>query len=199
LPRYREIYIKKEAKIIVWKITEEENELISLLGNYTLPERFEKYRSMSHRKQFLATQVLLQEENLLDVIKKDDNGKPIIENGYVSISHDSNFVSLMISNKECGIDLQSATPKVLKVKHKYYDENDAQIEGDEVEFLTLIWSLKEAIYKVHGDPMVYFKEHIRIKSVNRNSAECQILHKDYIRDINLTIKKVDDLILAYTN
>lgn len=199
MPRYREIYIKKEAKIIVWKITEEEDELLLMLGDYQLPERFSMYKSMSHRKQFLVTQLLLKEEGLLDELEKDENGKPVLKDGFVSISHDSIFVAVMISKKICGIDLQSVTPKVLRVKHKYYDEDDALLVGDEVVFQTLIWSMKEALYKVYGDPMVYFKEHIRILSIDKNTAICQILHPDYTGDFKLTIKKIDDLFLVFTN
>ncbi len=199
MPRYREIYIKKEAKIIVWKIVEDEEQLLLMLGDYSVPERFAKYKSELHRKQFLATQLLLQGENLLEKLEKDVNGKPILDNGYVSISHDSNYVALMISEKVCGIDLQSVTPKVLRVKHKFYDQDDAPVVGDEVVFQTLIWSIKEALYKVNGDPMVYFKEHLRIKRIENNEAECEILHVDYKSHFKLSIKKVDDLFLVYTN
>lgn len=198
MPRYREIYIKKETKLIIWKVTEEEDELLSLLGDFDLPERFAKYKSESHRKQFLATQVLLRQEGLTSLITKDENGKPVMENGFLSISHDSEYVSLMISNKMCGVDLQSVSPKVMRVKHKFYAENDAIVEGDEVVFQTLIWSLKEALYKVHGDPMVYFKEHIRIKSIMGNMAKCEILNPDYLGEFTLSIKKVDDLFLVFT-
>jgi phosphopantetheinyl transferase len=198
LPRYREIYIKKETKLIIWKITEEEEVLLSLLGDVPLPERFSKYKSVSHRKQFLATQILLKNEGLLSLVSKDENGKPILDHGYISISHDSNYVALMMSSKRCGVDLQTVTSKVMRVKHKFYDDEDAPVEGDEVVFQTLIWSLKEALYKVYGDPMVYFKEHIRIRSIDNNLAKCEILHPDYRGKFDVSIKKVDELYIVFT-
>lgn len=198
MPRYREIYIKKETKIIIWKVTEEEGELLSILADSELPERFKKYKSASHRKQFLATQILLKEEGLASLITKDENGKPVMDEGYVSISHESNYVALMKSNKRCGVDLQSIAAKVMRIKHKFYDDEDTSVVGDEVIFQTLIWSLKEALYKVYGDPMVYFKEHIRIHIITNNLATCEVLHPDYKGEYTLSIKKVDDLFLVFT-
>ncbi len=198
MPRYREIYIKKEAKIIVWRIEETEEQLLSLLVDYSLPESFHNYKSASHRKQFLSTQILLQAEGVLGEIYKDENGKPLLNNGFVSISHDSNYVAVMLSKKKCGIDLQSLSPKVLRISHKFYDQCDTPQEGDEVSFQTLIWSLKEALYKINGDPMVYFKEYLRINSINKNTADCSVLYPAYKSDYKMSIGKVDQLYLVYT-
>ena len=198
MPRYREIYIKNLSKIIVWKITEEEHQLIDLIENPNVLEKVQNYKSISHRKQYLATQILLQQEKLDKLMTKDENGKPLLPKGYISISHDSNYVAVMLSKKKCGIDLQSESTKVMRIKHKFYDEDDAEIIGQEVPFYTLIWSLKEALYKVNGDPMVYFKEHIRIKTILGNRIQASILYEKYQSDFQLAVKKVDDLILTFT-
>jgi phosphopantetheinyl transferase len=198
LPRYREIYIKKEAKIIIWKIEESEQDLILMLGNYEIPESFYKYRSESHRKQFLATQNLLKSLGLLGKLKKDHNGKPLLSNGFISISHDTDYVAVMVSEKLCGIDLQHVSEKVLRIKHKFYDENDASIVGSEIHFMTMVWSVKEALYKLHGDPLVYFKEHLRIEYLDRYKSIAEILKPNYAERYDLEIRRVDNIFLAYT-
>ena len=198
MPRYREIYIKKEAKIIIWKIEETEDELISFLDTTDLSPKFHSYKSLSHRKQFLATQILLKREEIQNKIIKDVNGKPCLKSGFVSISHDTNYVSLMISNKVCGIDLQSVSPKVLRIKHKFYDEDDLEQFGEEIDFYTLMWSLKEALYKLFGVPKLFFKEHLRINYIQDNIANCSILHPEYVGEYNVYIGKVDNLYLVYT-
>lgn len=198
MPRYREIYNKNLSKIIVWKITETEDELITLVNDDNALSKVQLYKNETHRKQFLVTNILLEQEDCKHLMTKDENGKPILPNGYISISHDSNYVALMLSSKKCGIDLQSESAKVLRIRHKFYDDDDLKILGVEIPFFTLIWSLKEALYKINGDPMVFFKEHIRIREVNGKKIKASILHKKYLEDFELMVKNVDELILTFT-
>lgn len=198
LPKFREIYIKKEAKIILWKITETEEELRSLLKKQSILTEIQKHRSELHRKQFIASRILLEQHNLLDCIRKDENGKPMIPEGHLSITHDSEYVALMISRNVCGIDLQSCTEKVFRVKHKFLDPTDFFPDQNELIGLTKVWSIKEAVYKIFGDPMVYFKEHMRLTGVDDKNISVDILHPDYKRSVTLEIRKIDDLFLSYT-
>lgn len=198
MPKYREIFIKKNARIIVWKISESEEELASMIENKDHLEEIRNRKAESNRKQYLATRIILEEEGLDNQLKKDINGKPQLKNGFISITHDSSFVAVMIADYQCGIDLQSISKKVLRIKHKFFDENDLMIESDELLGLTIAWSLKEAIYKIHGDPLVYFREHMRILSKDGHRIAAEILHPDYLKDVTLELRKIDDLYLAYT-
>lgn len=198
MPRYREIYNQNLSKIIVWKITETEEELTSLVNDNKVLDIVLQYKSLSHRKQYLVTNILLEQEHCNHLMTKDENGKPILPEGFISISHDSNFVAIMLSSEKCGLDLQSESPKVMRIQHKFYDEDDANKIGAEIPFYTLIWSLKEALYKINGDPMVFFKEHIRISEIKGNRIKASILHEKYLENFELMVKNVDELILTFT-
>lgn len=198
MPRYREISIKKEAKIIVWKITESEDELIQLIENETYLELVKSRKSISSRKQFLATRVLLEQEGIAHELQKDENGKPKLNNQHISITHDGNYVAIMLSIKSCGIDLQSISNKVNRVRHKFFDESDFMATPDETVGLTIAWCIKEAIYKIHGDPMIYFKEHMRIRTIEGSIVKADILHPDYLKNVTLELRKIDELYLSYT-
>lgn len=198
MPKYREIFIKKNARIIVWKITESESELISLIKNTKHIQEVHGRKSESSRKQFLATRIILEQEELINDLRKDENGKPTLEDQYISITHDHDYVAVMLSQFECGIDLQSVSEKVTRIRHKFFDHEDIMIDPDQLLGLTIAWCIKEAIYKIHGDPMIYFKEHMRIVDMNENLVHAKILHPDYLKDVTLEIQKIDKLYLAYT-
>ncbi|CAG5078488.1 4'-phosphopantetheinyl transferase family protein [Parvicella tangerina] len=198
MPRYREIFIKKDARIIVWKITESEKELIQLLNNPVHVDIAKSRKAESSRKQYMASRIILEQESLDSELTKDINGKPTLKERHVSITHDHNYVAVMISEQECGIDLQHISPKVLRVKHKFFDPQDDVLSKDELIGLTIAWCIKEAIYKIHGDPLIYFKEHMRLLSFSQNRVHAKILHPDYLKDVTLEVQKIDELYLAYT-
>jgi 4'-phosphopantetheinyl transferase len=201
LPTYKVILNKKQSKIIIWKITESEGELISILSNEASLKKLEKLKAPSHRKQYLTSQILLKQNNLLAKVFKDENGKPLISDSsaHISISHDTDYVALMIANTPCGIDLQHLTKKVLRIKNKFYDSITDITDGDElIHFFTKVWSIKEAIYKVNGDPQVFFKEHIRITSMTDKQAEIDVLHPKYQNKFGVNIHKLDKIYLVYT-
>lgn len=155
-------------------------------------------KSSVSRKQYLATRILLEQEDLPSHISKDNNGKPHLEAGYISITHDTDYVAIMISDQLCGIDLQSSSDKVIRIKHKFIHPEDVLPTGDELNSLILVWSIKEALYKLHGDPLVFFKEHMRINTIEKDIVKCKILHPLYLKDVTLEIRKIDNLYLAHT-
>ncbi len=197
---FRTISIKKEANITVWKITESEEELFSRVGDEEKVNKALMIKAAIQRKQFLVSQILIQELNLKDSLFKDKNGKPLLKNGkFISLSHDADFVAIMISDFPCGIDLQSISSKVLKIKSKFVDTYDFCSTSLSEEDLTLAWSAKEALYKINGDPMVYFKEHLRLISHNKDEMllNSSILHESYSQELKLRYRKLEDVFLVY--
>lgn len=198
MPRHREIFIKKDARIIVWKISETEDELKAQITNPFHIDFVKSRKAASSRKQYLATRIILEQEGVDHELKKDINGKPMLNEQFISITHDTNYVAVMLANEACGIDLQSVSEKVLRVQHKFMDEKDFRIAEDDLANLTIAWCIKEAIYKIHGDPMIYFKEHMRINGGDSRQAKASILHEDYRKDVTLDLRKIDDLYLSHT-
>ncbi|MCB9196138.1 MAG: hypothetical protein H6598_07915, partial [Flavobacteriales bacterium] len=97
MPKYREIFIKKDARIIIWKITETEDELADLIKTTAFLEEVKSRKSLTSRKQFLATRIILEQEGIEKDLVKDENGKPKLTNHHISITHDTDYVGVMIS------------------------------------------------------------------------------------------------------
>jgi len=83
----------------------------------------------------------------------ENNGKPIIEGGYISISHDGDMVFIGLSDKAIGIDIQRTSRKLEIIKTKYCNPHELTMvdkSNNRLILLTLIWAAKEAVFKIYG-------------------------------------------------
>ena len=75
--------------------------------------------------------------------------KPYIDrNIHISIAHNRERVGIVQSQLPCGIDIETSRETILKVKSKFVGKDDLQfIDEQNLKQLTLLWTLKEAVYK----------------------------------------------------
>lgn len=122
---------------------------------------------------------------LIDILKKDYDinvlkediffnqyGKPYLKNNYIyfNISHSKNMIALIISDNECGIDIEyidktrnieGLSKKVLSSKEKEeFDKNK------DIEIFYKFWTQKEAYYKYKGFGIEY--KNLR-KEINKDN------------------------------
>ena len=166
------IYLKKRLKngatIGVWKITESEQEMLTLLGESALDEMEEDLEEINlNKSQKLRVQQLAVRLLVNDIfgevmhIGHHENGSPYIENDgtHISISHTDNFAAVILHpTEEVGIDIESIKRNFTAVEKRALseEERDDLIEADtedEEEVrerntqLAIYWCAKEAIYK----------------------------------------------------
>lgn len=99
-------------------------------------------------------------------------GKPFLPEGMpqFSISHTRGFAAGIISDEApVGIDIESISPRVLTIEKKFLNPHEYTLlaplsEQDRIVFATLLWSIKETVYKCCGNGGVDFAEQIRIQS-----------------------------------
>jgi phosphopantetheinyl transferase len=112
-------------------------------------------------------------------VQKKTTGAPYDLDAYsVSNSHSKGWVCVArCSSHEIGIDIQQLSKKCERVKHKFISDLDVIKPShlSDLEYYTLIWSLKEAAYK-------WFEEYIALKdivitSLDKSKAEIY-LHSD---------------------
>lgn len=88
---YQYIYNEKNKKID--KLKKETDKLVSILGEYLLAQLLKKYYNIDYKKV---------------KFNYNKNGKPFISNYniFFNISHSHNFAACIISDNECGIDIE---------------------------------------------------------------------------------------------
>ena len=155
---------------LIWHCSEDINFFRSKLNltNYEL-EILAKRKNSKKALEFLCSRLLLR------LCKLDPNdlsynefGAPILKSGkFVSISHCKNYVTLLLSNQSCGVDIETKRKQILNIKHKFLNQTDINnISMENISDITLIWTLKEAIYKLCQYPGINFKDQIFVSTID---------------------------------
>jgi len=182
MPFYQRINVDNKTAVFVWKITESFDDLFREVSlKDTSLARLESMKSESHQKGFMAVRMLLQYNGYTDFdLYYDEFGKPNLKDGKnISISHSFGFSVIILSDKNVGIDLELRRDLVKKIAYKFAEEEFVyECENNPPEFvskLTVIWGVKEAIFKVRNEIGISFKDHIFVQPFEMNEAKTTAL------------------------
>jgi 4'-phosphopantetheinyl transferase len=173
MPLIVEKQVSISQTVGVWKIEESAEELLKITTlSAEETEKLNGFKADSRKKEWLATRRMLFEiTGEWNTIAYRENGQPYLANSMqcLSISHTSGYAALSLqTGGAVGIDIQTVSSKIEKIKQRFLapSEWDNYRDLDESElYLHLIWSAKEALYKVHGDNTLYFKEHLTVDNI----------------------------------
>jgi 4'-phosphopantetheinyl transferase len=176
MPILRYKTYKNGVHLALWQITESHDELQAMLPSEMLTDA--ELATIHHpQKQVeffcsrLCIKYLADKLNLNYLgIKKDEHGKPYLVGceWQMSLTHSVKYVAVVMhATKPLGIDLERKTEKLLRIKNKYLSESELEFANDNIEKLTILWSAKEALYKLYGKRKVIFKENLIVKPPNR--------------------------------
>lgn len=182
MPFYQQINVDDVTTIYVWKISESFDELFRSVSLKDVSlARLEGMKSESHQKGFLAVRMLLQYNGYTDFdLYYDEFGKPHLKDGtHISISHSFDFSVIVLSDKNVGIDLELRRDLVKKIAYKFAEEEfvyECQHNSEEfVSKLTVIWGVKEAVFKVRNEIGISFKDHIFVRPFEMNDEKTTAL------------------------
>ena len=181
----------ERVTILVWEITETLEELIVLGGNIKTSNHTSKKRKTEH----LVSRLLVNEICPTNSIIYNEFGAPELDNGkHISISHSKELVAVIISDKKTGLDTEQISEKSLRLATKFVSEKNL-IKLNK-EKATLIWCIKEAVYKWHQKGGVDFIKDIVIPEFN---AEEHGKVTAYFRkkELNLNYLKINNHYLVY--
>ena len=165
MPLYKTLQPDSQTLVKIWKITESYDTLLE--GLSLRPKSMERVSGMKseiHQRGFLSVRHLLRAFGYTDDdLYYDDNGKPHLKDGkYISITHSFIFSGVIISDHEVGIDIEKQRNKINIIAHKFIDYEFQYLNGKENEHtrkLTVIWCIKESLYKLFATPGLSFKQH----------------------------------------
>ena len=164
----------------IWEVTESVDELRSLLTEKScVLTELNQFKCEGRRLEYLAVRVLLKE--LLGeefMIAHYPSGKPYLSDHsqFITISHTKGYVAVGVHpTKEVGIDIEQVSERVRKVSSRFVREDELQgLNRHELDVqlyeLLLVWSAKEAMFKVLNTSEVDFLEHLFISKFSFNSS-----------------------------
>ncbi|MEQ3666017.1 MULTISPECIES: 4'-phosphopantetheinyl transferase family protein [unclassified Olleya] len=168
MPLYKTLTPNSQTTVKIWKIEESYDQLIN--GLDLKPESLDRVLGMKselHQRGFLSVRHLLNAFGYTDHdLFYDANGKPHLKDGkHISITHSFTFSGVIISDTEVGIDIERQRQKIAVIAKKFvayefeYLDKEA---SDYINKLTVIWGIKESLYKLFATPGMLFKEHFLV-------------------------------------
>lgn len=164
MPLYRD-FSDDQATIHLWKYEDEDH-----LNPEKLLEKedFEKVKDYhpTKLKEYLLVRKILKSVLPNHKILYDERTPYLFPNDHeISITHSFPFAALAISKNKIGIDIEPFNQKIERIQHKFLQEEESGFieKGKEVAYLTVIWSLKESLYKIHHSNYWSLKKHYEVK------------------------------------
>jgi phosphopantetheinyl transferase len=196
---YKSIAITQGTTAYFWSISEA---LVDLQNACTLTSkselRLETMKAESQQKGFLAVRMLLQHIGLSDAdLSYDSNGKPHLQNGkHISISHSHLFSVIAISDQPVGIDIELIKEKTLKIAPRYLDVSHLEelSVADQTIKATIIWGIKEAVFKIKSQPGISFPNHIFESdfAISDQKTKAQLRFNDSIENFNIVFETLEN-------
>jgi len=160
MPLYKD-FSDDVAQILIWKYDENEE-----LDSEALLEPENQAKILGYHKNKIA-EFLMVRKMLKVLLPKHkilyrDNGEPYLfpQDFHISISHSYPVAGLAISKNKIGIDIEKRKEKIKNIRHKFILHEDIYIDNSkEMDFLTAIWCVKEALYKIHHSKHWSLKKH----------------------------------------
>jgi len=168
MPLYKTITPNSQTTVKIWKINESYEYIFGPLDlKSNSLERVLGMKSKLHQRGFLSVRHLLRDFGYTDQdLYYDENGKPHLKDGkHISITHSFTFSAVIISDAEVGIDIEMQREKIGRIANKFVDYEFQYLEKDSdcyVRRLTVIWGIKESLYKLFATPGMLFREHFLI-------------------------------------
>lgn len=179
MPLLKTIALNDYTELMVWKITESYDGLFRsvALKDVSLA-RLEGMKAESHQKGFLGVRKLLQAAGYTDFdLYYDEFGKPHLKDGkHISISHSNDFSVIVLSDVNIGADLEILKDKTLKLAPRFMEISHLENLNleDKLKKATVVWGIKESVFKIKNEIGISFKDHIFEDDFNLADKKCRV-------------------------
>ena len=200
----KQIWFGSGSALQIWTIDEDVELLFrkAELGEHEM-SLYEKITHPKRQLEFLASRVLLHNVDPENQILYNQSGAPYLDNNRanVSVSHTDGVVCLLHSPQRCGIDVETIGSRALRLSHRFLSKSEMRFIDEEHpgRSATLIWSVKETLFKMLRKEGIDFATQLLVRSIepkNHNTIRTSIIteksesehvvHFDFIGDKVLT-------------
>lgn len=180
MPLFKSLTINSGTQLLLWKVIESESELAAEVElTEHCQDRMEGMKSEMHRRAFLSIRHLLAERGYQDRdLYYNEQGKPFLkDNTRISITHSGPFTGIILStSEEVGIDIEQQRSKIIRIAHKFTPLQEYRTLANTealIRKLTVVWGVKESLYKIYGTPGLSFLNHIVVQDFDLGDEQLQ--------------------------
>lgn len=190
------------SRILIWDVTESCDALLSQLTAINRDE-YEQFGTEKRKKEYLAARLALKTLLGYEVcIQYTSDRKPYIaDSENISITHSATKVGVMINKQHpVGIDIELFSPKIGQLFTRFMSEAEQSDfhHGADIRQLQIVWSAKEAMYKIIGHPAIDFANQLRVLPFSPATAgQIECIHLPENRKYTLNYRLEGDYTLVY--
>lgn len=187
--------INPHTTLLLWKITETEEQLKGQLPENVLKTIVHKnYTSSSRRIEVMATYALLLSFLKIPsvVVHHKSNGQPFLDGFYISISHTNGYACVLLSTQNMvAIDIEYHSDRIARIRSKFLRNDEA---FNSIDQLLVVWSAKETLYKYFSADDLMFDE-MKVESISKSSLSMINLKTN--EKIKVFYSLTSDYVLTY--
>lgn len=125
--------------------------------------------SADRRLEILNVRALIKECGL-DLKITYKKRKPIVENGFISISHSDSLAAIVWHpTKEYAIDIEEFSGRTERISKRAFSETELNFATNDSFKLNILWNIKECVYKLANIQGLDFKAQIKVEPFVENS------------------------------
>lgn len=186
-------------RIFIWEFQDSETDY--LLEFWEETDKNKAYAFSKKMEYCMIRALLKQELPEHKIAYKPDSSPYLIPNKhFISISHSFPYACIALGNQPIGVDLEKVKEKIIKLRHKFVlNESDFIEKEFEKEYLTVIWSVKEALYKVHPSNLWSLKKHYDLSEFSIKKPKdiaCTIYTNDWKHEFIAQVYGIHEMYLS---
>jgi phosphopantetheinyl transferase len=183
--------------------------ILSLRENHPLKETFlfddekEKLSNLKNEKrrlEFCAVRFIRNQKNIPFSIAYSPIGAPYLVGSpmHVGISHSNDLVGLALAPFKIGLDIELISDRILTIKNRFTTSQEvALFSYAEAINLTIIWTIKEVLYKLAGRLEINLTSELMINSVEGDTANCLFLSAEGWRSVAVKFQEKNNYIISF--
>ncbi|MBR3756970.1 MAG: 4'-phosphopantetheinyl transferase superfamily protein [Bacteroidaceae bacterium] len=173
--------------VAIWRIGESEEALVEPLadGDVLLEEARGRFKAAGRRIEWLSVRRLMHELGITSPIAYLPSGRPYLEDDerHISISHTRGYAAVALhEDYPIGLDIEQRTDKVCRVKDKFLSHEEKLFlpsEKKNVEALLIIWTAKEALFKLVDREGIDFGNHFHVLPFDVEEEGSLVAHETF--------------------
>lgn len=211
MPLHRMVPTEGGFTLGLWQISEDPATLLTLAHLSEEENHFlAQVKNTTRKLHWLAWRALLRQMlgNHQIKIVYDEHGKPYLlhQPMHISVSHAGPWAACQLHPiQRAGVDVESVRPRIMRIKERFLSPEELQEHSpfiSDLRHLTILWCIKEAVYKWAGQPGLDFRNQIYIlpfSSQTDGRASCFLKSSDKKKtQIDLKYENIDkEHIIAY--